>query len=253
MFVDAERLAGWIGRVIPRAVVPPTGGPIGAMCVECTGEGVVLVEPAPEGTPAHVVVAMPPKPPRVASATLEPAPPPEAPLPARGCRDLRASPPRARDDPDAAIDGLDRLRRALMARLAPLEATARLARPPWPRAARTPRATTTGSARWSFVAAEPSATLIARGRSLVVLDRDGRPDASIHRRSVRRGRGVPRRARLHARARAIGGPPEPRVIGYLGYDLARVVERLPARGPRSVMTCPICGSPPTTRSALAAR
>ncbi len=47
VFVDAERLAGWIGRVIPRAVVPPTGGPMGAMCVECTGEGVVLVEPAP--------------------------------------------------------------------------------------------------------------------------------------------------------------------------------------------------------------
>jgi hypothetical protein len=48
VFVDADRLAGWIGRVIPRAVVPPTGGPMGTMCVECTGEGVVLVEPAPE-------------------------------------------------------------------------------------------------------------------------------------------------------------------------------------------------------------
>jgi Flp pilus assembly protein TadD/uncharacterized protein (AIM24 family) len=48
VFVDADRLAGWIGRVIPRAVVPPPGGPLGAMCVECTGEGIVLVEPAPE-------------------------------------------------------------------------------------------------------------------------------------------------------------------------------------------------------------
>jgi uncharacterized protein (AIM24 family) len=48
VFVDAERLAGWIGRVIPRAVVPPPGGPLGTMCVECTGEGVVLVEPAPD-------------------------------------------------------------------------------------------------------------------------------------------------------------------------------------------------------------
>jgi hypothetical protein len=48
MFIDADRLAGWIGRVIPRAVVPPAGGPLGAMCVECTGEGIVLVEPAPE-------------------------------------------------------------------------------------------------------------------------------------------------------------------------------------------------------------
>ncbi|HWU87225.1 MAG TPA: hypothetical protein VN253_08120 [Kofleriaceae bacterium] len=48
LFVDADRLAGWIGRVIPRAVVPKAGGPMGAMCVECTGEGVVLVEPAPD-------------------------------------------------------------------------------------------------------------------------------------------------------------------------------------------------------------
>jgi hypothetical protein len=46
LFVDAARLAGWIGRVIPRAVVPPSGGPMGDVCVECTGEGVVLVDPA---------------------------------------------------------------------------------------------------------------------------------------------------------------------------------------------------------------
>jgi uncharacterized protein (AIM24 family) len=46
VFIDPERLAGWIGRVIPRAVVSPPGGPLGTMCVECTGEGVVLVEPA---------------------------------------------------------------------------------------------------------------------------------------------------------------------------------------------------------------
>ena len=48
VYVDAERLAGWVGRVIPRTVVPPAGGPLGAMCVECTGEGIVLVEPAPD-------------------------------------------------------------------------------------------------------------------------------------------------------------------------------------------------------------
>ncbi len=48
VYVDAERIAGWIGRVIPRAVVPPSGGPMGAMCIECTGEGIVLVEPTPE-------------------------------------------------------------------------------------------------------------------------------------------------------------------------------------------------------------
>lgn len=45
LYVDATRLAGWIGRVIPRAVVPPEHGPMGEICVECTGEGVVLVDP----------------------------------------------------------------------------------------------------------------------------------------------------------------------------------------------------------------
>ncbi len=65
VFVDAARLAGWIGRVIPRAVVPPVGGPMGEVCVECTGEGVVLVEPAPEGEERVVakVVEEPPPPP----------------------------------------------------------------------------------------------------------------------------------------------------------------------------------------------
>jgi hypothetical protein len=47
VFIDADRLAGWIGRVIPRAVAPPVGGPMGSTCIECTGEGIVLVEPAP--------------------------------------------------------------------------------------------------------------------------------------------------------------------------------------------------------------
>ncbi|HUS68505.1 MAG TPA: hypothetical protein VMZ28_28415, partial [Kofleriaceae bacterium] len=32
-----------------------------------------------------------------------------------------------------------------------------------------------GLGRWSFAAAEPRATLIARGHSLVVLDEEGRP------------------------------------------------------------------------------
>ncbi len=59
VFIDAERLAGWIGRVIPRAVVPPSGGPMGAMCVECTGEGIVLVEPAPPAVAAPVAIAAP--------------------------------------------------------------------------------------------------------------------------------------------------------------------------------------------------
>src|SRR5512140_2638593 len=80
--------------------------------------------------------------------------------------------------------------------------------------------------RCSFVAAEPHATLIARGRSLVVLDHDGRP--------AKRFTGDPLDAAeaflaehgctLEPRA---AGLPEPRVIGYLGYDLARLVEQLP--------------------------
>lgn len=105
VFVDADRLAGWIGRVIPRAVVSPTGGPLGTMCVECTGEGVVLIEPAPEGAPAHVAAAPLPRAPTVASEKIEPAPPPaegDAPPPPP----REPSPP---DDPDAAIEGLDRI------------------------------------------------------------------------------------------------------------------------------------------------
>jgi len=83
-----------------------------------------------------------------------------------------------------------------------------------------------GLGQCSFVAAEPRATLIARGRSLVELDATGRP--------ARRFTGDPLEAAeaflaehgcvLEPRA---DGLPEPRVIGYLGYDLARVVEQLP--------------------------
>jgi uncharacterized protein (AIM24 family) len=83
VFVDAERLAGWIGRVIPRAVVPPTGGPMGAMCVECTGEGVVLVEPAESLASARREVrrtglhAAPPPPPPPPAPDAQPVIPPE--------------------------------------------------------------------------------------------------------------------------------------------------------------------------------
>ena len=79
VFVDATRLAGWIGRVIPRAVVPPEGGPLGTTCVECTGEGIVLVEPArdqPVSVPLPVAVAAHVEPPEPA-----PLPPPEPPEP----------------------------------------------------------------------------------------------------------------------------------------------------------------------------
>jgi para-aminobenzoate synthetase component 1 len=86
-----------------------------------------------------------------------------------------------------------------------------------------------GLGRYSFVAAEPTATLIARGRSLVELDAAGRP--------ARRFTGDPFEAaeqflaahgcELAATAGDRAAPPVPRVIGYLGYDLARVVETLP--------------------------
>jgi uncharacterized protein (AIM24 family) len=70
VFVDAERLAGWIGRVIPRAVVPSTGGPLGDVCIECTGEGVVLVDPGPKDAGVAPVIAEVPR----------PAPPPPPPV-----------------------------------------------------------------------------------------------------------------------------------------------------------------------------
>jgi len=43
LYVDATALAGWIGRVVPRAVTADAG-PGSELFVECTGEGVVLVE-----------------------------------------------------------------------------------------------------------------------------------------------------------------------------------------------------------------
>jgi len=77
VFVDASRLAGWIGRVIPRAVVPPAGGPMGEVCVECTGEGVVLVDPVGDpraGAPKPEARAKPPSTPppaKTAEAKLD--------------------------------------------------------------------------------------------------------------------------------------------------------------------------------------
>lgn len=44
LYIDAHVLAGWIGRVVPRAVSPAAGGATSTMFVECTGEGVVLIE-----------------------------------------------------------------------------------------------------------------------------------------------------------------------------------------------------------------
>ncbi|HSS02499.1 MAG TPA: tetratricopeptide repeat protein [Kofleriaceae bacterium] len=104
LFIDADRLAGWIGRVIPRAVVPPPGGPLGAMCVECTGEGVVLVESAPRDSAAEL--------PRVTAkwprVTIEPFPtgplptPPTAPG-ALGADALAGAPAETTASPDDTV------------------------------------------------------------------------------------------------------------------------------------------------------
>jgi uncharacterized protein (AIM24 family) len=50
LLVDASALAGWIGRVVPRVVTPVGGGDASVPFVECTGEGVILLEePSPAG------------------------------------------------------------------------------------------------------------------------------------------------------------------------------------------------------------
>jgi hypothetical protein len=96
VLVDADRIAGWIGRVIPRAVVPAVNGPLGAMCVECTGEGIVLVEPAGE----HDVVA-PVAEPVAEVAAKEPPLRQTPPPPPGGPMELE---PDAEEEPKPAID-----------------------------------------------------------------------------------------------------------------------------------------------------
>ncbi len=83
-----------------------------------------------------------------------------------------------------------------------------------------------GLGRWSFAAIEPRATLIARGRSLVILDANGR--------ATRRFTADPFDTAETFLAEhgctftpSTGAAPIPRVIGYFGYDLARVIEELP--------------------------
>jgi tetratricopeptide (TPR) repeat protein/uncharacterized protein (AIM24 family) len=43
LYVDADLLAGWIGRVVPRVVTPAAGGEASAPFVECSGEGILIV------------------------------------------------------------------------------------------------------------------------------------------------------------------------------------------------------------------
>jgi Flp pilus assembly protein TadD len=102
VYVDSVRLAGWIGRVVPRAVVPPSDGPMGEVCVECTGEGVVLVDPSdalpapPVATSAgarpHTASKGPPPPPQPAGHASSPestaAAEPSAPMEGSGLIEL---------------------------------------------------------------------------------------------------------------------------------------------------------------------
>jgi para-aminobenzoate synthetase component 1 len=119
-------------------------------------------------------------------------------------------------------------------KLAPLEAAARLAGCRG-RVLLHSGSDDDGLGRWSFAGASPTATLIARGRSLVILDASGRPS--------RRFTADPldaAEAFLVEHGCSLApqpGPPEPRVLGYLGYDLARMVEALPG-GPERGRDCP---------------
>jgi hypothetical protein len=88
MMVGAHRLAGWIGRVVPRAVVPPSDGPLGEVCVECTGEGIVLVDPSPGAAEISARLRRPTAPPP--GVTLPGPPPPPPPGARDGVEELAA-------------------------------------------------------------------------------------------------------------------------------------------------------------------
>jgi hypothetical protein len=108
VFVDAERLAGWVGRVIPRAVVPPAGGPLGAMCVECTGEGIVLVEPAANeplaaAMPAEAAAAAVPA---ISSAAMPSAAMPSAAMPSAAMPSAPVDEPAAPAAMPIAVEGM---------------------------------------------------------------------------------------------------------------------------------------------------
>jgi len=112
-----------------------------------------------------------------------------------------------------------------LSRLSPMAATARLAGRRGRVLLHSAR-DDDGLGAWSFAAAEPTATLIARGRSLVRLDERGRP--------AKRFTGDPFEAAeafLDEHGCTLGpcgdGPPDARVIGFFSYDLARVIEQLP--------------------------
>jgi hypothetical protein len=112
VLVDADRIAGWIGRVIPRAVVPAVNGPLGTMCIECTGEGIVLVEPAADDAPPRAIVEATPDQP---TTKMQPPPPPGSPVEMEPDAEDDAKPKMDPElagfegDPEDAIDRLDEI------------------------------------------------------------------------------------------------------------------------------------------------
>ena len=88
-----------------------------------------------------------------------------------------------------------------------------------------------GCGAWSFLAADPVATLEVRGPQIIERDREGRV--------VRDGSGdaleaIDSFARTHGASLDGAGSavrkaddPRPRVMGFFGYDLGRAIERLP--------------------------
>ena len=84
-----------------------------------------------------------------------------------------------------------------------------------------------GLGRWSFATAMPSATLIARGRSLVRLDATGRAVERFTADPFAAAEAFLAEHGCTPQPSDAAGDPVPRVIGYFGYDLARVIEALP--------------------------
>jgi para-aminobenzoate synthetase component 1 len=81
-----------------------------------------------------------------------------------------------------------------------------------------------GCGRWSFVACDPRQSIEARGRQVIVRDAAG---AVIETREADPLTALQEHLdRCAAPARAAA--PTPSAIGYLGYDLGRTIERLPA-------------------------
>jgi len=88
-----------------------------------------------------------------------------------------------------------------------------------------------GLGMYSFVAANPTSTLIAHGTSIVRLDGYGRTVAQFTCDPFDAAEAflAEHNCTLDRALDRTPASPEPRVIGYFGYDLARVIEQLPHR------------------------